>query len=164
YCRSVRSAQCRSGRRGLPVLLCPHVPYRLLLLLSAAAAFGALRLLLLLRRAALGALRLLLLLRRAALGALRLLLLLRRAALGALRLLLLLRRAALRALRLLLLLRRAALGALRRPAALGPLLPLIGSPALHARLLLLTLSLLIFACWSLTCRRFTSALTCSARR
>jgi len=50
------------------------------------------------------------------------------------------------------------------------LLPLIGSPALHARLLLLirllllTLSLLISACWSLTGRRFTSALTRSTRR
>src|SRR6266498_3555851 len=93
------------------------------------------RLLLLLRRAALGGLRLLLLLRRAALGGLRLLLLLRRAALGGLRLLLLLRPAALGGLRLLLLLRPAALGTLLWPAA--PLLPLIGSPALHAGLLLL---------------------------
>jgi hypothetical protein len=79
---------------------------------------------------------------------------------------------------LLLLLRPAALGGLRwllllRPAALSPLLLLIGSPALHSRLLclirllltllLLTLLLLIAACWSLTGRRFTSALTNGAR-
>ena len=109
---------------------------RLLLLLSAAAAFGGLRRLLLLRRAAFGGLRRPLLLRRAAFGALRRLLLL-------------------------------------WPTALSPLLLLIGSPALHSRLLwlirllfltlllltllLLTLLLLIAACWSLTGRRFTSA-------
>jgi hypothetical protein len=65
--------------------------------------------------------------------------------------------------RLLLLLWPTALGGLRwllrlRPAALSPLLLLIG-----LTLLLLTLLLLIAACWSLTGRRFTSALTNGAR-
>src|SRR5947208_1803257 len=58
---------------------------------------------------------------------------------------------------------------LLRPAALGGWRLLIGSPALHSRplcliRLLLTLWLLIAACWSLTGRRFTSALTRSAGR
>jgi hypothetical protein len=115
----------------------------------------------------------LLLLRPAALGGLRWLLRLRPAAFGRWRL-----PAALGRWRLLLLLWPAALGGLRwllrlRPAALSPLLLLIGSPALHSRLLclirllltllLLTLLLLIAACWSLTGRRFTSALTNGAR-
>ena len=60
---------------------------------------------------------------------------------------------------------------LLRPAALSPLLLLIGSPALHCRLLwlirllLLTLLLLLIADrWSLPSRRFTSALSRSTRR
>jgi hypothetical protein len=114
----------------------------------------------LLRPAALGGLRLLLLLRPAARGGLRVLLLLRPAARGGLRLLLLLRPAALGGLRLLLLL---------RPAAVGGWRLLIGSPALHSLplcliRLLLTLWLLIAACWSLSGRRLTSALTRSAGR
>jgi hypothetical protein len=85
----------------------------------------------------------------------------------------------LRLLLLLLLLRPTPFGGWRlplllRPAARSPLLLLI-APALHSRLLLLirllfltllllTLLLLIAAYWSLTGRRFTSALTRGARR
>ena len=127
-----------------------HVRKPFALLLTAAATLGGGRLLLLLWPAALGGRRLLLRLRPAPLGRWRLLLRLWPAALGGRRLLLLL-----------------------RPTALSPLLLLIGSPALHSRLLclirllltllLLTLLLLIAACWSLTGRRLTSALTRSAR-
>ena len=102
--------------------------FALLLLLSAAATLGGLRLLLLLRPAALGGLRLLLLLRPAALGGWRLLLLLRPA--GPLLL-------------------------IGSPSLHSRLLWLIR--LLFLTLLLLTLLLLIAACWSLTGRRFTSA-------
>src|SRR5258708_1809974 len=93
------------------------------------------------------------------------------ATLGCWRLLLLLRPTPLGGWRLLLLLRPAPLGGWRpllrlRPGALGGWRRLIGSPALHSRLLclirlLLTLTLLLLL---IADRRFTSALTRSARR
>jgi hypothetical protein len=136
--------------------------WRLLLLLWP-TALGGLRWLLRLRPAALGRWRLLLRLWPAALGRWRLLLLLWPTAFGGLRWLLRLRPTALGRWRLLLLLWPTAFGGLRwllrlRPTALSPLLLLIG-----LTLLLLTLLLLIAACWSLTGRRFTSALTNGAR-
>jgi hypothetical protein len=185
------TAAAALGGWRLLLLLWPTAfrPLRLLLLLWPAAlggwrlllllwptAFRPLRLLLLLWPTSLRPLRLLLLLWPAALGGLRWLLLLRPAPLGRWRLLLLLRPTALGGLRWLLRLRPAALGGWRllllRPAPLGGW-RLIGSPALHSRLtrlirLLLTLLtlllLLIAAGWSLTGRRFPSALTRSAWR
>jgi hypothetical protein len=186
-----RFAERNDGTGGARRPLHVRKFFALLLLVSAATSLGGWRLLLLLRPTALGGWRLLLLLRPAALGGWRLLLLLRPAALGGWRLLLLLRPAPLGGWRLLLLLRPAPLGGWRLllllwPAPLGGwrllllLWPaalsgwrLIGSPALHSRLtrlirLLLTLLtlllLLIAAGWSLTGRRFPSALTRSAWR
>jgi hypothetical protein len=144
-----RFAERNDGTGGARRPLQVRKFFALLLLVSAAASLGGWRLLLLLRPAALGGWRLLLLLRPAPLGGWRLLLLLRPASLGGWRLLLLL-----------------------RPAALGGW-RLLGSPALQSRLLrliwllltLLTLLLLLIAAgWSLTGRRFPSALTRSAWR